>query len=414
MFSTLSFSKGSQPKAFEDHSFAHDGSVHSTRRFACEICRAHKIKCSGDKLSCARCASLNIKCVYDGVSKPGSRSSRSQSRQGTGLAGTMKSCWSIHNPNKTSSSKHHRDNSSSIPRKEKDTIDNVADDEPPPTSKSPELDMTGSSSDGRTTILTCTLGSLHYDDGDASMDIMTDDSTLGDLDNRLDWSLINDEYAPAPGNSAFDPSTIQLPGLSLFQPSEHSSPRKLSSTFSSDSQPHPCSCSGRLSALLFSLNGHLRRPLSASIIPLEQSISRILAAHASAARLRDDMAACVSKCLKQPSNAVQLVMLIEQLVDFYTELVEQLSAAQYAVDSVQRASTTSADMALAIPVRIGEYIVENAAEKEAVIKLLVGGRIKALTKFTITCQEQLGTSGAGECSGRLNAAMQRLEVLRDA
>lgn len=213
------------------------------------------------------------------------------------------------------------------------------------------------------------------------------------------------------GNPAFDPSTIQLPDLSLSQPLEHSGPQQ-PSTLSSDSQP--CSCSGRLSALLFSLNGHLRRPPGGSTIPLEQSISRILAAHASAARLRDNMSACVSQCLKQPSNAVQLVMLIEQLVDFYAELVEQLFAAQYA-DTVQRGSTTSAEVALAITLRIGEYVVENAAEKEAMIKLLVGGRIKALTKFTMTCQEQLGiTSGAGECSGRLNTAMQRLEVLRDA
>lgn len=127
------------------------------------------------------------------------------------------------------------------------------------------------------------------------------------------------------------------------------------------------------------------------------------------------MSACASQCLKQPSNAVQLVMLIEQLVDFYAELVEQISAAQYAVGAVQRGSTTSAEVALAVTLRIGEYVVENAAEKEPMIKLLVGGRIKALSKFTMTCQEQLGiASGAGECSGRLNTAMQRLEVLRDA
>lgn len=160
-----------------------------------------KIKCSGDKLSCARCArcaSLNIKCVYDRVSKYGSRSSRSQPRQSIILAGTMKSSWSIHSPNKTSSSKHRRDKSSSTPRKEKDAIDDAGDDELLPNSKSPESDMAGSSSDGRTTVPTCTLGPLHYDDGDASMDIVTDVSTLGDLDNRLDWSLINDEYTPAP------------------------------------------------------------------------------------------------------------------------------------------------------------------------------------------------------------------------
>ncbi|KFY93146.1 hypothetical protein V500_03891 [Pseudogymnoascus sp. VKM F-4518 (FW-2643)] len=305
---------------------------------------------------------------------------------------------------------------SSIPQKEKDTIDDAADDELLPNSKSPESDMAGSSSDGRTTVLTCTLGPLHYDDGDASMDIVTDDSTSGDLDNRLDWSLINDDYASTPDlisrNPVFDPSAIQLLDLSLSQPSEHSGPQQ-PSILSSDSQP--CSCSGRLSALLFSLNGHLRRPPGGSTIPLEQSISRILDAHASAARLRDNMSACVSQCLKQPSNAVQLVMLVEQLVDFYAELVAQLSAAQYAVDTVQRGSTTSSEVALAITLRIGEYVAENVAEKEAMIKLLVGGRIKALTKFTMKCQEQLGiASVAGECSGRLNAAMQRLEVLRDA
>lgn len=158
----------------------------------------YKIKCSSDKLSCARCASLNIKCVYDGVSKYGSRSSRSQSRQSINLASAMKSSWSIHSPNKTNSSKYRRDEPLSIPQKEKDAIDDAADNEVLSNSKSPESDMAGSSSDGRTTVLTCTLGPLHYDDGDASMDITTDDSTSGDLDNRLDWSLINDEYASTP------------------------------------------------------------------------------------------------------------------------------------------------------------------------------------------------------------------------
>ncbi|RDL40137.1 uncharacterized protein BP5553_00116 [Venustampulla echinocandica] len=409
-----------------------DGKQSLTRR---------KIKCSGDKSGCARCVGLKIKCVYNGVSKSGSRSQSCQSPNSTA---NIKPSWSIHSPNKTSSSKPRRNEPLQIPQKEKEAIDHAADDELSftefslPSSVSPKSPIDGSSSDRQTTILARTLGPFLYDDSSASINLMTDDPTLGDLDDSLDWALMSDNYAPTPDlisldSSAFDPSlspspilphtrTTQLQALSTFQPPKSPGPQQPSSTLSSPSAPRPCSCSARLSALLFSLNGHLRRRSSfysptspgGSTISLEQSISRILAAQSSAAPLGDDMAVCASRCLTQASNAVQLVMLIEQLVDLYAGLVEQLSAARYAVDGVQRAPTTNAEMAMAMPVRVGEYMVESAAEREAMITLLVGRRMKALTGFAVTCRERLGSaSGAGECRGRLNGAVQRLEMLRD-
>lgn len=227
------------------------------------------------------------------------------------------------------------------------------------------------------------------------------------------------------GNSVFNPSpppsqtltltnTTQLQALSDLQASKCSSPQQPSLTFS---PLRSCSCSARLSDSLFNLNGHLRGRLSSfsatspsdSTVSLEQSISRVLTSHASAARLGNDMTACASRCLTQVSNAVQLVMLIEQLTDLYAILAEQLSTARYATDG-----TTNVEIAMAIPVRVGEYMIESVVEREAMITLLVGGRIKALTVFVASCQVQLeSASGAGEYRERLNAVVQRLGMLRD-
>lgn len=139
-------------------------------------------------------------------------------------------------------------------------------------------------------------------------------------------------------------------------------------------------------------------------------MSFIFAYHASAARLGDDLMACGSQCVTQDSNTAQLVMLIEQLVDLYAGLMEQLPAASYAVDEHMAASVE-----MAIPVRVGEYVVESVAERRSIIALLVGEKLKAIAGFTARIRERLRNvpGQAGQCRERLNVAIQRLELLRD-
>jgi hypothetical protein len=49
MFGTLSFPNKGPSKNFKVLSFSHGGSGHSTRKFACEACRVHKVR---DMLQC--------------------------------------------------------------------------------------------------------------------------------------------------------------------------------------------------------------------------------------------------------------------------------------------------------------------------------------------------------------------------
>lgn len=139
-------------------------------------------------------------------------------------------------------------------------------------------------------------------------------------------------------------------------------------------------------------------------------MSFIFASDAGAARLGDDLMACESQCFAQGSNTVQLVMLIEQLVDLYAGLIEQLPAVSYAGDEQMAASVE-----MAIPVRVGEYVVESVAERRSIIALLVGERLKAITGFTVRFRERLRNvpGQAGQCRKRLHAVIRRLELLRD-
>lgn len=127
-----------------------------------------KIKCCGDKSGCARCATLKIECVYDDMSKPGPQ----KPDQSMSPTVAMKSNWSIQSSSKTSSSNEVAD---------------AAVHEQPFTAES--------SSAVRTTTLEGALGPVLCDDSSASINLMTDDTTLGDPSDKLDWALTNDDYA---------------------------------------------------------------------------------------------------------------------------------------------------------------------------------------------------------------------------
>ncbi|CAG8952978.1 hypothetical protein HYFRA_00003169 [Hymenoscyphus fraxineus] len=435
MFSTISFAKSGRSKATKERSAPYYGQ--STKRSACETCRVLKakavptrsrqrkdsgliyfvrqVKCcrgksSGSGSGCTRCLSLKIPCEYDGVKNSRPQLSRTSYEADKSMSSSRRESLSA-SPNKKDNSSH----------------DVVVDEEPSLTD------------DGQKTVVGSS-STLFFEDGGATIEAMDDTTTFGDFEDSLDWALTSDDYTSSsdpkqslfafdfsPNHKSTSANTIQHsdPALStsIFPPSNLSQNiQGTSSSFSlaSTSSPYPCSCSCsvRLSSSLFSLNGYLRhRSIMCSpesprgnTMSLEQSLSRILTAHTSAAKLGNDMTACASQCLTQASNAVQWVMLIEQLVDLYAALVGQLSDVRAAVSD----GTPDAEIAATMPMRVGEYMIESAVEKEAMLTQLVNQRMKTLGVFAVTHREQLGSaSGVGECRGRLNAAVQKLAILRD-
>ncbi|CAG8976721.1 hypothetical protein HYALB_00012519 [Hymenoscyphus albidus] len=234
-----------------------------------------------------------------------------------------------------------RRESLSAPLKKKDNsnYDVVVDEEPsltdvypPPRDTSPgDFPATEDSSDGQKTVVGSN-STLFFEDGGATLEAMDDTTTFGDFEDSLDWALTSDDYT-----SSSDPKQ---------------------SLFAFDSSPNH----------------------------KEQSLSRILTAHASAAQLGNVMTACASRCLTQASNAVQWVMLSEQLVDIYAALVGQLSDVRTAVSD----GTPDAEIAATMPLRVSEYMIESAVEKEAILSQLVNQRMNTLGLFAVTHREQLG------------------------
>ncbi|KAJ5139218.1 uncharacterized protein N7515_004066 [Penicillium bovifimosum] len=343
----------------------------------------------------------------------------------------MELSWRIHSLNKDGSPKLHYNELPPVPHKDSDVIFETADsvDKPQNELSSPSIspDWLTSASTGEEHIAfpSDTLSPSPQNGDGTAMDFI--DGDFADFDHILDWTHENNKPRDTPTDlvvshdnglhSSPEPAptaaaTQQDDSLARsFQPSE---------TLEKPASPplSACSCSGHLSALLFNLSGHLRRyyhslflgPPGGDSMQLGRSMSFMFAYHAGAARLGDDLMACGSQCMAQDSNTAQLVMLIEQLVDLYAGLMEQLPTVSYATEE-----HIDASVGMAIPVLVGEYMVESVVERRSIIALLVRERLKATAEFTARVRERLRNvpGQAGQCRERLHVAIQRLELLKE-
>ncbi|RJE22735.1 hypothetical protein PHISCL_04951 [Aspergillus sclerotialis] len=339
----------------------------------------------------------------------------------------MEFSWSIHSPNKDAPPVNRHNELSAAPQKDSGVVVEVDATVNQPLNDnssiiSPEWLISASTEDESTALQSRSLySSSHSDDKEIL------DAPLGDFGDILDWTFEDDGTGNSPNYlvpcaSPFDNALHSSPDfapsgvatdVSLTRPSQ-------ASEVLEDRRSSPlslCSCTSRLSTLLFNLSGYLRQysqstppnSMRACGTQLRHHISLVFAIHGRAIQLGHYLISCESQCMADGSNTVQLVMLIEQLVDLYAGFLEQLSVVSRADDN------GAASVEMAIQVRVGEYRVEDVLENRTIIALLVNERLKSITELTVRFRERLQNlpGQAGKCRERLHVAIERLELLRN-
>ena len=156
---------------------------------------------------------------------------------------------------------------------------------------------------------------------------------------------------------------------------------------------------------LFTLSGKVlrfRRERASHSLPVEEMMQSVLRAHTKSKELNDEVGWCVFDCSRKGETPALLTMIVENLVDLFSMLVARMAF-----------NSHFPEQGGAVVVHVGGILVENQAERDMILSLLVDERLKTLIDLATACKERLDTTATTEDSGaRLQTVIHDLELLR--